>query len=885
MFHRFFDRAATAIIRYRIWILAFWAVLAVAAFPFAQKLTQALSAVEGNRWVPGSESKMTDQVLKTAFPDPSSKRRTATVITGADALSDPMKRLYLRYERTLERETASGTVASYVTPLTIFRDVTVKRLQNARDRFSQRLAEVKALAGRLRQTGGGAAGEANGSPQHPALSPEQQELLKSIARLGEQPDDAALKELLIGVTVRELKMSEDQTWLLRQLVALGDAPTDAAYRELAGRAIERFPLSSFPVTIPEEIQHRLISPDRSTAVVLVTFPETGLFQPQLTAARDLAKRMIAADPALKVQHFTTSEKAIGRDMTIRLAQDTKRMELAAVTLIMVVLLIFFRSPLATGMTLVTIVLAMFVGKALLFGLLQSGLSISAITTPVMTFVMLGAGVDYSMILSERFMQERSAGRGKEEALHTALARAGEAVFLSGLTVLIAFGATTLSRMDFVRGLGFGGIAAILTVLLAALTLTPALLSFLGDKFFWPTNPVATVTRETWFSRYLRASLRLTVRNPVRITVLFSLLIVPAALVMLTYQPVSHPLALTPPSEAKAGYELYASKWGPSYLMPTSIAVRLPEDQVSGDTLSPKSMEALTKLAGQLRAAEGVHRVATLTQPFGKVLAPDEFRDVPQFVKDEFLNPKLRVLRISVLLSDEPISVAGNATVDRIRQTLNAAVWPGARFMLGGSTLVDREYREALMADFYHMVLFITAGVFILLMVQLRSLIMPVRLILTIILGNVVALAVLVIIFQWLRGVGITLDVPIMLLVLMMGLGLDYEIFLVTRVKELVDQGMPDQQAIETAVLKTGRVINFAGVLMAGTLGSMILASTLALQAYAVALGVAVLLDATVLRTYLVPATMLLLKEYNWWLPFTKGGTRGRGASLNTVPGE
>jgi putative drug exporter of the RND superfamily len=828
MTHRFFDRLASGIVRYRLWFVVIWSVLILASFPFAGKLVAALAGMEGNRWVQGSESLKTDQLLQAAFPGPSSERRTATVITADDALSDAMKQLYLRLEKDLSPGIDSGKVDSVVTPLYVYRSVTEEKTKNAHKEYYANLAGARAQA-------------------PPGVA------------------EAALKEMVIQAAVRQYGMGEGQTWLFREMAALGENPAEGAFTALADRAIDRFPLSAFPVAIDEEIKNRLVSPDQTSAVIFTTFPEEGLFQPQLTYIRQVIERAVEADPNLKATYATTSEKAIGRDMTILLEKDNGKMEIAAIGLVTVVLLIFFRSPIATGLTLGMILLATFVSKALLYFLLRGGVELNGTTSPVMTFVMLGAGVDYSMVLSERYQQERAAGKSKAESLHIALARSGESVFLSGMTVLIAFGATTFSQLGFIRGLGFGGIAAIITVLAAALTLTPALLSFLGDAFFWPRRTV--VDGRTWFTRYLHASVRFTVRNPVLITILFALVIIPGALVMRSYHPYGHPLALTPPTEAKVGYERYAEKWGPSYLMPTSVAVAVPASDLAGQELTPGGMAALKDLVKRLEGVQGVDRVATLTQPFGIAYDDAQLASMPESVRTQFLNAEQRVIRLSIMLTDNPVSEAANHAVKRIQQAVRGAAWPGATITVGGSTAVDIDYRSALMTDFWQMAIMISVGIFLLLMLQLRSLITPLRLIFTILLGNVMAIGLLVVLFQWIRGVAITVDVPVMLVVLMMGLGLDYEIFLVTRVRELVEQGMSDREAVQTAVLKTGRVINFAGLLMAGTLGSMALASTLHLQAYGVALGAAVLLDATVLRTYLVPATMLLLKKYNWWLPF------------------
>jgi RND superfamily putative drug exporter len=126
------------------------------------------------------------------------------------------------------------------------------------------------------------------------------------------------------------------------------------------------------------------------------------------------------------------------------------------------------------------------------------------------------------------------------------------------------------------------------------------------------------------------------------------------------------------------------------------------------------------------------------------------------------------------------------------------------------------------------------------------------------------------------------DLPVFLVILMMGLGMDYEIFLVTRIRELARADLPAEDAIGEAVVDTGRVIGAAGLVMTGSLGAMVLSSTLMLQQYGVGLGTAVLLDATLIRMLLVPAMLLMLRRYNWWLPAMRRGRRPRHAAAATA---
>jgi RND superfamily putative drug exporter len=145
-------------------------------------------------------------------------------------------------------------------------------------------------------------------------------------------------------------------------------------------------------------------------------------------------------------------------------------------------------------------------------------------------------------------------------------------------------------------------------------------------------------------------------------------------------------------------------------------------------------------------------------------------------------------------------------------------------------------------------------------------VIPLRLIATIMMSNVWAIAITVLIFQVGRHEAVINDLPVFLVILMMGLGMDYEIFLMTRVRDLVQSGAGDAEAMTTAVVDTGRVITAAGLVMAGSLGAMTLSSTLMLRQYGTGLGFAVLLDATLVRVLLVPASLLLFRRLNWWLP-------------------
>jgi RND superfamily putative drug exporter len=443
----------------------------------------------------------------------------------------------------------------------------------------------------------------------------------------------------------------------------------------------------------------------------------------------------------------------------------------------------------------------------------------------------------------------------------ATTHAGESVVLAGLAVVLAFGATLASPVDWIPPLGFGGLIGIPIILLAALTLTPALLMILGDRFFLlGRNAMGDMENTGLLNSYLRKLSTVAARRRVTVTLVFLVATVPLGLIVASSSPTGDPVALSPDTDAKAGFATVASEFGQDSLFPTLVAGPVYPDLRAEDGLTPQGLADVADLSDQLAALPGVTGVDSLTRPFG---APAPNTTLPLEVRQDYLSDD-GTLRIVVRLAGDPHSEEASRTLERIDDVV--AITPVGDLRVGGTTRVDEDYRSGLMTSFWLMVTLVCIGVFIALLLTLRSVVIPVQLIGTIVMGNVCALGLTVLIFDCLRGEVVVDDLPIFLTILMMGLGMDYEIFLVTRVRDLVRGGMDTAGATLRAVADTGRVITGAGLVMVGSLGTMVLSSTLALQQYGTGLATAVLLDATIIRMMFVPATLLLVGKYNWWMP-------------------
>ncbi|MFX1514319.1 MAG: MMPL family transporter, partial [Promethearchaeota archaeon] len=264
----------------------------------------------------------------------------------------------------------------------------------------------------------------------------------------------------------------------------------------------------------------------------------------------------------------------------------------------------------------------------------------------------------------------------------------------------------------------------------------------------------------------------------------------------------------------------------------------------------------------------VETVKTYTRPEGipiDYLNPDSYSQsqMIRFFSDK--NDRTTFL-IEVFLSIEPMDVEALQKIEGIREIARENEPEGARILVGGSTAMYHDMRHLVQRDEPLWVAIVIIGVFVILLLLLGSVFTPIRLEFTILVSVLTALGMTEFVFGTIQNRGIPWMIPIMLFVLLFGLGMDYDIFIVTRMREEVLKGKSDKEAIVTAIDKTGTIITSCGIIMAGAFGSLMLSSGLMFQTMGFAFAVAIILDATVVRIFLVPAIMVLMERWNWWAP-------------------
>ena len=464
-------------------------------------------------------------------------------------------------------------------------------------------------------------------------------------------------------------------------------------------------------------------------------------------------------------------------------------------------------------------------------------SVSAI--PVAGLVGLGVGVDYALFVVARYRENRSAGRDNQAALVAAMGTSGAAVVFAGGTVVIATSALAITGVGVLTSIGLATAMMVLSSVIAAVTLLPALLSLLGDRIDKGrigrrNRPVKAAEQTAWWRFGHRVSAR---PWPYLLgSVVVLLAIAAPALWMQT----GFPAAGDAPKETthRQAYDLLTEGFGVGINAPLTIVVDL--DAPGVDTAGVKAV------AADIAATPGIVSVS----------APQTSTDGGTVV-------------FTATPTTGPADSDTSATIDRVR-----AVIPGNVYISGITAVTDdlNAQLSAKLPLFIGAVIFVS---FLLLMLVFRSIAVPAKAAAMNLLSIGAAYGILVAVFQWgwgaeLLGLDgptpITSIIVIIMFPILFGLSMDYEVFLLSRIREEYDRTGDNTESVARGLAGTGRVVTSAALIMVAVFSSFIFSPIPSLKMLGLGLAVAILIDATIVRMVLVPATMALLGKANWWLP-------------------
>jgi putative drug exporter of the RND superfamily len=512
----------------------------------------------------------------------------------------------------------------------------------------------------------------------------------------------------------------------------------------------------------------------------------------------------------------------------------------------VIMLLAFGSVVAMGLPIIT---ALF-GIAVAFAVLD--LLSRVVTTPVfapeiMAMIGLGVGIDYALFVVTRYRQGLAEGREPRGAVGVALATSGRAVVFAGTTVILSLMGLFLLQLPFMRGLAIGAIAAVVLVMVAALTLLPAMLGFAGrsiDRLAVPgllQSGAEPSERGFWY-RWSRT----VQRHPVVAGLAAVLVLVCLALPMFSMRQAFTDAGNDPPSTTtRQAFDALATGFGAGFNGPLVVAATVPAGQQA----------VIGRLDARLRATPGI-----------------------AYVSPARLNDSGTAAVLVAYPTADPQAAQTEALVHRLRDEVipAATAGSGVQAYVGGETAGSVDAATYLSSRLPWVIGAVLLLSFLLLMAVFRSVAIPVKAVVVNLLSVAASYGVIVAVFQWgwlggFFGIGDTgpIDpwIPLMMFTILFGLSMDYEVFLLSRIREEWRRSGDNSTAVADGLAKTARVITAAAAIMIFVFGSFIFGDPLhVLKVFGLGLASAILIDATLVRMVLVPSVMELLGTANWWMP-------------------
>jgi putative drug exporter of the RND superfamily len=651
----------------------------------------------------------------------------------------------------------------------------------------------------------------------------------------------------------------------------GDVESAATRERVAALADELRTAGATRVVTHDE-ERRLVSQDGDSTVVLVALGRDG--EDDVDGVVAVVERL---DDEPGYTAAVTGDLTADADEETASLDDLKKGELFfGAPVALVILLLVFGAVVAGLVPLMLAMVSILVALALV-ALLAQGYDLSVFTQNMLTGMGLALGIDYSLFTLSRYREERLQGREKLDAIETAGATAGRAVLFSGIAFILAMLGLLLVPSTIFRSLAAGAILVAIVSVIAALTLLPALLGLLGDSvnalripFFGRATEQAG--RE---GRFWGAIARGVMRRPVLSLVLAAgLLLGLAAPVLALDTGTSGPATLPDRFESKRGYLLLREEFPRETTDPVEIAV-------AGDVDSPAVTNALTRFEQELA------RRPIFGEPAVEA------------------NESRTVARLTIPIAGDP---NGTRAIEAVRELRSDAVPRAfssvdAHVYVGGATAEELDYHDTVNFWLPLVLLFVLGLSFVLLTIAFRSIVVPATAIVMNLLSVGAAYGLLVLVFQ--EGIGNellglreaeTIDawVPLFLFAVLFGLSMDYQVFLLSRIRERFSQTGDTDAAVVFGVGSTARIITGAALIIIAVFWGFAMGDTIAFQQMGFGVAVALLIDATIVRSVLVPATMKLLGARNWYLPswlawlpdaHVEGAEPPRRGAPRPVPGE
>jgi uncharacterized membrane protein YdfJ with MMPL/SSD domain len=568
---------------------------------------------------------------------------------------------------------------------------------------------------------------------------------------------------------------------------------------------------------------------------------TTKIDPVVAAVADVQK----AHPELFIGSFGVSAD---KEVDGAFMDDLKKAGILSLPVTLIILLLVFGALVAAGIPLLLALTAIVAA----FGLVALPSSLVPIDQTVYELILLiglAVGVDYSMFYLKREREERAAGRSASAAVAAAAATSGRSVLISGLTVIIAMSGMFLAGIQGMSAFAVGTIIVVAVAMLGSLTVLPAVLCSLGDRVERGRVPLISRLRNDGESRFWGAILTRVLRRPVVSVVVAAGLLLALAVPALQLRLVQAGVETYPQSLPAIQTYNRIQQAFPGSEIPAEVVVQ------AADVNAPQVQEAIGQLTRRALASGQMHEPITVE-----------------------VNTAGTVANIAIPVDGKGTDAASEAALATLRDDIvpdTVGALPDTEVGVTGMTAQSRDFTDKLKSVAPLVFGFVLLLAFALMLFAFRSLVIAAKAIVLNLISIAAAYGVMVLVFQHGIGKGILgfestagIDsfLPIFMFVILFGLSMDYHVFILSRVREAYDRGMSTEQAVTHGIKTTAGVVTSAAIVMVCVFSVFATLSMLIFKQFGVGLAAAILIDATIVRAVLLPATMKLLGDWNWYLP-------------------
>jgi RND superfamily putative drug exporter len=705
------------------------------------------------------------------------------------------------------------------------------------------------------------------------------------------------------------------------------------------------------------LRQTLISPDQTTMMMQVGFSDSALSDEAKAAVSQIREYLSSSHPNLNA--YFTGETGLIQDMFQSVQQTVSKSTIVTVILVLFILLIIYRSPVAALLPLIAIGCSFLASMGILGFLGQAGVKFFTLMEAYLVVIIFGVGTDYCLFIVSRFREERKK-TGSVEALNYSMRRIGPVIAASALTVIVAFLCLGLSRFGMNQTSGYALALGISITLLAGLTLVPALMSLFGKYLFWP-GWASKSRGEGKFSWGKVGDW--VVRHPLIVAIPIIIVLLLPYIAFSRFTQTNDIISQMPGStQSVQGYKLMEEHFPAGELAPVYLLIKSP----GGSITDLESLQSINEIAQSLQNVSGVSRVdyysapsrqlsglavqvrgigdeigqgsglgnISMLQNVGKTLQglvlqypgivqSQNFQQIQTnltevsalsgqistadpaslpslltqlqttiyniadslealvgefnltgnspftaYLLNAYFSTDETTARINMVLASGPYAPETVDTIISLReavdQSIDSSSLNGSAYYVGGESAVRADIMITSDADFGTVVSAAIAGILIVIIILLRSLVAPLYMVATVLLNYGATLGITAWIFtDIMKQGGMIYMLPIFIFIVLVALGADYNIFLVSRIREEAHQ-RPLKEAVSHAIANTGGVITSCGIILAGTFATLMASPLQMVMQIGAAITIGVIIDTFVVRALLVPAIASLIGRWNWW---------------------